>query len=563
MSIICVYLLNYLTIRIYLKSVDKSKFLSFLFIWTRPLLYDFPVSDKCPFEQFVVLLVLSPMEKTAKKAAIVIGAGIGGLATAIRLINKGFVVNVFEANGYPGGKLSEIQLGDYRFDAGPSLFTLAHLVTDLFELSGKNPQDYFEYETLETICHYFYEDGTRINAYADASKFANEIAQKTKEDAQKVLNFLKKSAELYEITAPVFLEKSLHKTATYFNKTTFRSFQQLHKINALKSMFEYNNQYFKDERVVQLFNRFATYNGSNPYKAPATLNVIPHLEHNLGAFFPKKGMHSITTSLFKLAQELGVVFHFNQRVNKILIEQKQALGIQLVSGEKHKASVVVSNMDVFYTYKNLLPNEQHPKRILQQEKSSSALIFYWGIKKQLPELGLHNIFFSKDYKAEFNHIFDKKTLYNDPTIYVNISSKHQINDAPKGAENWFVMINTPYNAGQNWEELVKSARQNILNKLNRVLSKELHQNNPNEVDLAELIECESILSPPLIDTRTASHLGALYGNSSNNRMAAFSRHPNFSKKIKNLYFCGGSVHPGGGIPLSLLSAKIVGELVSG
>ena len=497
-----------------------------------------------------------------KKTAIVIGSGIGGLATAIRLTNKGFKVKVFEVNAYPGGKLTEIQLGNYRFDAGPSLFTLPNLVTELFDLVGENPKNHFQYEALEIICHYFYEDGTRLKAYANPEKFANELAQKTNEKAEKVLRFLKKSAELYDITNPVFLEKSLHKTATYLNKTTFNSLLQLHKINAHKSMFDYNNQYFEDERVVQLFNRFATYNGSNPYKAPATLNVIPHLEHNLGAFFPKAGMHSITMSLFELAKKMEVDFYFNEKVASITINDKIAKGVRLASGEIHEADVVVSNMDVYHTYKKLLVSEKHPERLLKQEKSSSALIFYWGIKKQLLEMGLHNIFFSKDYKTEFEHIFDKKTLYDDPTIYVNISSKHLKSDAPEDGENWFVMINTPYDAGQDWELFVKQARQHIIAKLNRMLKKELQSSQSNELNLADLIECEAILNPPLIESKTASHLGALYGNSSNNKLAAFSRHPNFSKKIKNLYFCGGSVHPGGGIPLSLLSAKIVGELVT-
>lgn len=497
-----------------------------------------------------------------RKRAIVIGAGIGGLAIAIRLLNKGFEVEVYEANSYPGGKLTEIQLGDYRFDAGPSLFTLPNLVTELFELSGKRPGDYFEYERLETICHYFYEDGTRINAWADAAKFAAEIAEKTSEKAEKVLKFLERSQKVYDITNPVFLEKSLHKSSTYLNKTTFQSFLQLGKINMNQSMFDYNNQYFEDERIVQLFNRFATYNGSNPYKAPATLNVIPHLEHNLGAFFPVKGMHSITNSLYQLAKELGGGFHFNQRVESILVEDKKAKGIRLENGEEKIGDLLISNMDVFHTYKKLLSQEEHPEKLLKQEKSSSALIFYWGIKKQISEMGLHNIFFSKDYKKEFEHIFDKKEVYDDPTIYVNISSKHLKEDAPKGGENWFVMINTPYNSGQDWEAFVNQSRINILQKLNRILQKDLEQINPKETDLSKLIEFEAILNPPLIEERTSSHLGALYGNSSNNKMAAFSRHPNFSRKIKNLYFCGGSVHPGGGIPLSLLSAKIVGELLN-
>lgn len=484
--------------------------------------------------------------------ATVIGAGIGGIAVAIRLAVKGYKVNVFEANDYPGGKLSEIEQAGFRFDAGPSLFTLPNLVDELFQLAGKNPTDFFRYKRLDTICNYFYEDGTRINAYKDRADFAQAIADNTQERADKVVSFLENSEKVYNITAPVFLEKSLHKASTYFNKTTAKSMLQLSSIKAFESMNSQNETYFSDPRIVQLFNRFATYNGSNPYVAPATLNVIPHLEHHLGAYYPEDGMYSITQSLFELAKSLGVQFHFGEKVDKILIKNKKAVGIKIGSTEE-KSHLVVSNMDVFFTYKKLLTDQAQPHKILRQEKSSSGLIFYWGVNTQTPQTGLHNIFFSKNYKEEFDHIFTKKTMYHDPTVYLNISSKYSPEHAPIGCENWFILLNAPHLTDtQNWDELIAEAKENVISKLNRLL----------DLDIAPLIQTESVLDPRSIQSKTASHLGALYGTSSNDRMAAFARHPNFSKKIKNLYFVGGSVHPGGGIPLSLLSAKIVGGIVS-
>jgi phytoene dehydrogenase-like protein len=198
-----------------------------------------------------------------------------------------------------------------------------------------------------------------------------------------------------------------------------------------------------------------------------------------------------------------------------------------------------------------LKDQKQPQKILKQERSSSALIFYWGIKKKFEELGLHNIFFANDYRAEFDAIFKSKTIHPDPTVYINISSKMQASDAPKGCENWFTMINVPNNTGQDWDSLITEARKNILNKLNKNLG----------IDLEILIENESILDPRTIESRTSSFRGSLYGTSSNSQFAAFLRHANFSKNIKNLYFVGGSVHPGGGIPLALLSAKIVADMV--
>jgi phytoene desaturase len=478
-------------------------------------------------------------------SAGIIGAGIAGIASAIRLANKGYQVDVYEANAYPGGKLSEIRLDGYRFDAGPSLFTLPELVEELFTLSGQKTEEHFRYLRLPVSCHYFYEDGTHIQAYADKEKFAQEIFEKIGEPVEKVQRALDNSARLYTLLAELFMKRSIHQWQTFVNPQAFRAYKNLHRLDFFRNMNQANESFFQDPRLVQLFNRYATYNGSNPYETPATLNIIPHLEFNIGAFFPEQGMHAITLSLYELAKRLGVKFHFNARAEKILLENRRVRGI-LVNGEKIPHTLVVSNMDIVNTYKKLLSDQPQPKLLLNQPKSSSALIFYWGIQQQFDQLDLHNIFFSKDYRQEFDHIFNKKDVYQDPTVYINITSKYKADDAPEGCENWFTMINVPNNSGQDWDTIIERSRNYILEKMSRML----------EVNVASLIAGEEILDPRLIEQRTSSSLGALYGNSSNNKYAAFLRHANFSRKYKNLYFCGGSVHPGGGIPLSLLSARI-------
>lgn len=487
-----------------------------------------------------------------KPKAIIIGAGIAGIASAIRMATKGFDVDVFESNAFPGGKLAEINAEGFRFDAGPSLFTMPQYVDELFELAGKNPIDYFKYERLDEICRYFYEDGLKLTASSDLNKFTNEIEAKTNSKAKEVNAYLKKSEIIYKVTHKVFLERTLHKIKSYLHWDTLKSIFRFGQIDALRTQSEANDAFFKDERIAQLFNRYATYNGSNPYQAPATLNVIPHFEYHFGAFLPTKGMYSITTSLVKLAEDLGVKFHYNKPVDEIKYvakNKKSKVGGIICNGELIKANVVISNLDIWFTYKNLLKNFPAPKKLLQQERSSSALIFYWGIKDIHSEFGLHNILFAEDYKAEFDSIWKKKTICKDPTVYINITSKHIKNDAPENCENWFVMINVPSNKGQNWDLLIAEARQNILNKIERILKK----------DITSAIIFEQILDPRSIEAKTGSYQGSLYGNSSNNQFAAFLRHPNFSIQIENLYFCGGSVHPGGGIPLALLSAKIIDE----
>ena len=480
----------------------------------------------------------------------VVGAGIAGIATAIRLANKGFGVEVFEANDYPGGKLSALQLGRYRFDAGPSLFTLPEQVEELFKLSGYKTEDYFRYRRLPISCRYFYEDGTQINGYAEPAAFAREIADKTGASKADVQQHIKHSARLYDLLANLFMHRSLHDWRTWLSLKSLKAYLNLPRLGIMQSMHQANQSRLKAPKAVQLFNRYATYNGSNPYQAPATLNIIPHLEMGIGAYMPEGGMHAITLSLYELARRLGVRFYFKRPVSRILTKDKKVTGL-LVKDQEYTFDYIVSNADLLHTYRRLLPDHQAPERLLQQPKSSSALIFYWGIRRAFPQLDLHNIFFSEDYAEEFRHIFEEKKIWHDPTVYINITAKYEQADAPEGCENWFTMINVPHNSGQDWDALIADARRNILKKLSRMLG----------TDIEPLIEQEAILDPRSIESKTSSAFGALYGNSSNSRYAAFLRHANRSSSLKGLYFCGGSVHPGGGIPLCMLSAKITAGMV--
>ena len=484
------------------------------------------------------------------KRVVIIGSGIAGIATSLRLRKKGYEVDVFEANDYPGGKLTSFTKDGFRFDAGPSLFTMPNLVEELFELFGEDVNEHFQYKKKQVICNYFWEDGTAFSVNADVQKFAQDASQKFGVAKNKITTYLNQSKKKYELTAPIFLEKSLHQASTYLSIDTIKAFFQMGSMNIQSNLNQINIKKLQEPHLVQMFNRYATYNGSSPFKTPGIMSMIPHLELRLGTFFPKGGMQNITHSLFELAKEKGVKFHFTKKVKRILVKNKMAVGIE-TEDEKLKADIVVSNMDIFSSYKKLMPEENHPERTLKQERSSSALIFYWGINRTFPELDLHNILFSKNYQAEFQSIFEKKTIGNDSTIYINITSKEEKNDAPAESENWFVMINTPGDYGQDWESLIAKAKKQILAKIKRTLG----------VDIEKLILTEDVLHPKLIEKKTSSYRGALYGAASNSKFAAFLRHPNFSRKIKNLYFCGGSVHPGGGIPLCLLSAKIVADQI--
>lgn len=483
-----------------------------------------------------------------KKAGI-IGSGIGGLALALRWRKKGYDVTVFEANDFLGGKLAQMKDKGYRWDLGPSLFTQPWLITELFELFNKNPQDYFQFQQLETICHYFWDDGSRLSTFKNQEKTAKEFHEILGENPESLLSYFKEIEDNYSIISPLFIENSLNQWNTWISSQAMKGYLNLHKLGVFSTMNQFNERKFKNPKTVQLFNRYATYNGSDPYKTPGTLTVIPHLEYNQGAYFPKGGIISIIQSLVKLAKEVGIQFKTHEKVEKILFEGNKAKGLISIKGE-YEFDILASNSDIRPSYEKLIPQQFYPEKLINQEKSSSGIIFYWGIKKSFPELDVHNIFFANDYPKEFKAIFEEKTMADDITIYLHISNKIEKEDAPEGCENWFLLINAPTNQGQNWDDLIKKTRKNILDRISLVLGE----------NIENLIETEDYLDPRRIEERTSSSGGSLYGNASNNRFAAFLRHPNVRTKMKNLFWVGGSVHPGGGIPMCLNSAKIVDKI---
>jgi len=486
-----------------------------------------------------------------KKKVIIIGSGIAGLAVSIRLKSKGYSVEVYEKNKNVGGKLSDFYIDKFRHDFGPKLFTMPNLIEDIFENAGVNIDKYFKYDKLEIACKYFWDDGQIFNAYSDSQKFINEVHKNFNKHENKVEEYIFNSKKKFNLVKKIFLEKSLHKISTYLSLDSLKAILNFLQLNIFISLNSLNRRYFKDEKLIQLFNRFATYNGSSPYLTSGIMSIIQHLEHDLGVFMPRKGISDISYSLYNLAIDLGVKFHFNSEIDNIIIKNKSAVGVS-INKINHKADIIISNMDINLTYDRLLKGYKKPFFIKNYQPSSSAVVFYWNMNKSFSNINVHNIIFSRDQKKEFDYIFNKKSIYDDPTVYICSTSKIVKEDAPIGCENWFILINSPFDSGQDWKKIKKTLRDNIIKKINSTL----------KVDIESNIVGEKILTPIEIEIETLSKFGALYGSSSNSLQSAFIRHPNFSKNINNLYFCGGSVHPGGGIPLCLNSAKIVSDLIN-
>lgn len=482
--------------------------------------------------------------------AIIIGGGVAGLSVALRLRKRGDKVLVLEKNPYIGGKMNQYESKGYRWDTGPSLFTIPTLVDELYELYGRNPRDYYDYHTDDTACRYFFKDGTRVRFYTNRERLKQELAEKFgAKDTAAVDTYLDKSRDKYDSLGQVFLQNSIHKMGELPWGEVVKMAPKIPGMDLFKSLNKVNQKKFDDPRLIQIFNRYTTYNGSNPYQASGVYSMIAHLEQNVGTFFPKKGMRSIVEGLYKLGQEVGVEYKLGVNVQNCA--PKGEGFVVTTTDKEYQTKRLVCAMDCVHFYKNILQDNGLYEKYKKQESSTSALIYYLGVKKEFPELGLHNIFFSQDYEGEFQHLFNKKEIPVDSTVYVHISSKVNPEDAVEGGENWFVMQNMPAGA------IIKEEEQEaILERVLTRLEKELGK------DIKPYIETKKVWTPKGIELDTGAFRGSVYGAASNAKTAALSRHPNFSKKYDNLYFCGVTVHPGGGIPLAIQSAKIVDKLVA-
>ena len=478
----------------------------------------------------------------------IIGAGIAGVATAIRLANKGKSVLIFEKNKRPGGKLEEVKGNGYRFDRGPSLFTQPDLIDELFTLCGENPRDYFNYSRHNENCTYFFPSGNTFKLTGDTTEDKKALSGiYSAKDADAYLSYLESSKRTFNSIGKLFIDHEQPKLTDFFKWKFIKHYPKFLSKKLLSNLDAYNDACFDSPELKQLFDRYGTFNGSNPYKMSGIYSMIPHLDLNLGTYFPEKGMRDIIDQLFQLAIRQGAQFLFEQQPSA----KRTTDGFTISSNNvDYKVDKLVSAIDHLSFYKHVLKSQSDISKFEKQERSTSGLVFLLGVKNDISTLGLHNIFFSDNYAEEFKDLFERKKLTESPTIYVHVSSVIKSEDAPSGGQNWFVMVNTP--AGVEVTDNYKDHVKNIL--FNMIKDR-------TGTDVSNSIEFEDHWDTQDIESLTGSYQGALYGAASNKTLDSFKRHGNIHPSIPDLYFCGGTVHPGGGIPLAVRSAKIVANLI--
>ncbi|WP_162005195.1 phytoene desaturase family protein [Dictyobacter vulcani] len=512
------------------------------------------------------------------KKILIVGAGIGGLSAAIHLASQGHQVSILERQPRVGGKLNHLALDGFSFDTGPSLITMPYVLRELFATAGRRLEDYLDLQPLDETCRYFYRDGAILHAWRDHEKLAREFARFNGHDSESFWRFLKQARTIFEASADPFLYNSpggpLEVLQTFIRfvlegHPTTTDAEQSGLAERLKAVLtalapttldQHVRSFFEDEHIRQLFARYATYNGSSPYQVASVYSIIPYVELADGGWYPRGGIYELARALEKVARELGVQIETDCEVRRILVEHGQARGVVLADGRVLRSDLVVANSDVVTTYRELLSpssgQARQTRKLEQLEPSSSGFVLLLGTKRQYPELAHHNIFFSDDYQAEFQDLFERKVPQRKPTVYVCATTRTDPSQAPAGHENLFVLVNAPYlTETSNWQQEAPQYRDLVLDVLASYPQIDLH-------DIREQLVCEHILTPEDFQRKYGANAGSIYGLSSNARMAPFTRPANRASDLQGLYFVGGSTHPGGGVPLVMLSGKIVAGLIA-
>lgn len=479
----------------------------------------------------------------------VIGAGVGGLACAALLAHAGLRVTVFERNAQIGGKLNWLEADGYNWDMGPSLLTMPYVFEDLWRKLGRRLEDDLTLIPLPVTCRYHWTDGTIID---EDTAFWNR---------PDVARFLEYAGGLYELSADAFLRHPLDEWwRQLLHVGNLPKLRHLPKIASLQTMDQVVRRFFgHDPHLVQLFNRFATYNGSSPYRTPAAFNIIPYVEARFGGWYVKGGLYQVARALGRICEELGVEMRLQTGIEALTQGDDGEFTLQHAGGEA-RFDHVVCNQDVLSAYPRFLPERVADKfrrtKLDALDPSFSSFLLYLGIDRQYPALAHHNIFFSNDYPAEFAALFSGGgSPLPEPTIYVAIHSKADPDRAPPGCENWFVLVNAPAldrATPLDWSALAQTYGDAIIDRLETV---------HGVTGLRHAIRVRRHFTPNDFESRYCAHRGSLYGFASHGPWAAFQRPGLQPAGLRNFHFVGGSTHPGGGLPLVCLSAQMVAKKI--
>ena len=490
--------------------------------------------------------------KKNNQNVVIIGAGLGGLSAAIALATEGFKVELIEKNDKVGGKLNILTKDGFTFDLGPSILTMPHIFEALFTAVGKNMADYIEIQKIEPHWRNFFEDGTTIDLTPDAAAMQLQLSKLGANAAKEFANFMAYSQQFTTATEAGYFAKGLD---SFWQLLSFYGpWQSLLNFDVFRSMDQGVRRFITDPKLIDILNYFIKYVGSSPYDAPALMNQLPYIQFHYGLWYVKGGMYGLAQALERLALELGVSIRLNTEVVEIQSQASRASAVRLLGGEIIPADIIVSNMEVIPAMEKLLNNSPKQLKAMQRfAPSCSGLVLHLGVDRLYPQLAHHNFFYSDQPRKHFDAIFHSQHLSDDPTIYLVAPVKSDATQAPPGCEIIKILPHIPHlnPIKPISTEEYSAFRERVLIKLERM----------GLTDLRKHIVTEEFWTPHDIQARYYSNQGSIYGVVSDRFKNLGFKAPQRSQQFSNLYFVGGSVNPGGGMPMATLSGQLVRDKI--
>lgn len=487
------------------------------------------------------------------KKVIVIGAGVAGLASAIRLQQKGYQVEIYEKGLQPGGKMHRIEKDGYQFDLGPTIVMMPELYKEVFEICGRNPDDYIPMQKLDPMYSVYFKDNVQ-NPYhisSDLVELMKTIESISEDDAQGFLEYLQEIYSRFIIAKKHFIQRPFRKKSDFYNPFMLK---QAIKLKTVDSANHFIGKYIKDERLKNMISFQTLYIGVSPYNGPSLYSMIPMIEFIYGVWFIKGGMNKMATSMESLFLELGGKINYGQEVNEIAIKNKVAHGIY-INGELKNSDFVMCNADFPYAMKNLVKDKKAKgkytdKKIDRLKYSCSCFLMYLGMDRKYEEIEqVHNFVFSENLEKNLSDIFSGNKLKTG-SFYIHIASKADASLAPAGKDGLYILmpVSDLSVSKYEWnEDTIQEYRQYILNEMKQMKG---FENIENE------IVSETYMTPKDFEQKFHAYNGATFGLQPTLTQSNHMRPQSKATHCENLYFTGSSTHPGAGVPIVLLSAKI-------
>jgi phytoene desaturase len=487
-----------------------------------------------------------------KKTAVIIGAGIGGITTSIYLAKNGYDVSIYEKNNFAGGRCGQLMHDGHRFDLGATMLLMPGVYREVFESLGLNFDDLLEIKPLDELYKLYFDDGGEIVFTTDRKKMEKQHEAIEKGSFRKSESYVSEGYDFYKIAHKKLIGRNFY---NFFEFATLRNVAMLIKLKTYLTHQKYVQRFFKNPHLQMAYTFQNIYVGQSPFDAPAFFSMIPAIELIEGSYFPKGGIFSIVEKLKSEALKSGVKFYFDKEISEIKVNRIRAESIVLTGGEVVCADLIVANADLPYVYRELLPDKGMSGRLERKKYSCSAMVFHWGLDKQYPKLAHHNVFLNDGFRTGLRVIFKDKSADTHPSFYVHAPVRTDPSAAPENYDTLSVIVGIGHlddSKNQDWNNLRKITREAVIGRLKKA----------GLTDIEEHIKHEICYSPKTWESAYHVSKGSVFGSLSHSlfQMGYFRPH-NRHNYYKNLYFVGGSTHPGNGIPLVLLSAKLTAERI--